>query len=169
MDSKMHRYMQRIERLMGTPSKTGKQVSPLSRSPAPKANTHLDKYLKYELSAKIISSLLAKHHTRDKTFALNAFRSVPIHHKERVFKFVGLEKKEPAREMRVDASISGKIMVAVLKQFMKKRVGGFLEALREGQNERLSARKESEERSVKLMRTSSKPESSNYKPVSEWV
>ena len=60
MDGKMHRYMQRIERLMATPTKAVAKVSPLrpTKSPLKHKPNHLDRYLKYELSIKIINNVI---------------------------------------------------------------------------------------------------------------
>ena len=61
MDQKIHRYMQRIEKIISTPNR---KTSPtkLSRSPLRCRTNQLDKYIKYELSAKIINNIIQKHH-----------------------------------------------------------------------------------------------------------
>lgn len=57
MDQKIHRYMQRIEKIISTPNKHTSPIRP-SRSPLRCRTNQLDKYLKYELSAKIINNII---------------------------------------------------------------------------------------------------------------
>lgn len=62
MDSKMHRYMQRIDKLMhqmkntnASPIRSRPSKSPLHLTPS---TNNLDQYLKYDLTAKIISRVV---------------------------------------------------------------------------------------------------------------
>jgi hypothetical protein len=60
MDVKMHRYMQRIEKIIHTPTKSKNNISPIRPTKTPLKNkpNQLDKYIKYELSAKIINNII---------------------------------------------------------------------------------------------------------------
>lgn len=59
METKMHRYMQRIEKIISTPTKS--PIRP-TKSPLKCRTNQLDQYLRYELSGKIINSVIKRHH-----------------------------------------------------------------------------------------------------------
>lgn len=92
MDSKMHRYMQRIEKLISTPTRTVSPIRP-NKSPFKCRTNQLDQYLKYELSVKIITNFLSKHHEALMYQFFNAVRRSDYRQKERIYKFVAIEKK----------------------------------------------------------------------------
>jgi len=89
MESKIHRYMQRIERIMGTPNKTISPIRP-SKSPLNCKTNQLDLYLKYELSGKIVRSIIQKNHNHYVTLFFNCLRNSEYRQKERIYKFVAI-------------------------------------------------------------------------------
>lgn len=88
MDSKMYRYMQRLERIM-TPTKTKSPHRP-SKSPLTCKTNQLDQYLKYELAAKIINTLTIRNNNRLIAFSFNSLRNCDYQQKERIYKFVSI-------------------------------------------------------------------------------
>jgi hypothetical protein len=91
MDQKFHRYMQRIEKIIGTPNRNVSPIRP-SRSPFRCRANQLDQYLKYELSAKIINGVLQKHKDQLVLIFFNKLRRADNRQRERVYKFVAIEK-----------------------------------------------------------------------------
>ena len=80
MDSKMQRYMQRIERLISTPNRASSPMRP-SKSPLSCRTNNLDRYLKYELSAKMITGVIDHRHQALKVHLFNALRQAhPARH-----------------------------------------------------------------------------------------
>ena len=63
MEGKMHRYMQRIEKIITTPNRHHSPLRP-SHSPLRCRANQLDRYIKFELSARIITKLIDKHHSQ---------------------------------------------------------------------------------------------------------
>jgi len=159
----MHRYMQRIEKLMGTPNRNASPMRP-SRSPLSSRTNQLDKYLKFELSAKIINSVIKKKNSLLITGFFSTIRNCEYRQKERIYKFVAIEKKD--EHLHIDTSISGKIMAAVLKQLVKKRRSWGFSAIKQETNN-VSRIQNSEDgkyiavdndKPFKLMRSLTKPE-----------
>lgn len=92
MDGKMHRYMQRIEKIINTPSKVNNNVSPLrpTKSPLKHRPNHLDRYIKYELSMKIINSIASRHNSQLVMLFFNMLRNTDYRQKEKIYKFVAI-------------------------------------------------------------------------------
>jgi len=114
---------------MGTPT-SNKTASPIrpSKSPHSCRTSQLDKYLKYELSAKIINSFYHKQQTVLVTQFFNALRQTQHKTVERIYRFVAVEKSHTSK-VSVDAIVSGKIMTGILKQLIRKRFGLLVQAL----------------------------------------
>lgn len=74
MDSKMHRYMQRIDKIMGS---NNKSISPLrtAKSSIKVRTNNLDNYLKFELTVKIIGNVIEKNNKLLLTHFFNMIRS----------------------------------------------------------------------------------------------
>jgi len=77
MDVKMHRYMQRIEKIIHTPSKLGPNMSPHrpAKSPLSQKPNRLDRYIKYELSMKMINSIISRTNTHLAMVFFNMIRN----------------------------------------------------------------------------------------------
>lgn len=73
METKMHRYMQRIEKIISTPTKNISPHRP-TKSPLKCRTNQLDQYLKYELSAKIVHTFIKRHHDHLVTLFFNMIR-----------------------------------------------------------------------------------------------
>lgn len=74
MDEKTQRYMQRIDKIMYTPRKSTNPARP-SKSPLTTQPKNLDRYLKYELSSKIVQAVITRNHQRLVNQFLTALRS----------------------------------------------------------------------------------------------
>ena len=85
----MQRYMQRIERLISTPNRATSPIRP-SKSPLSCRTNTLDKYLKYELSAKMISGFIDHRQQTLKAHLFNALRQAHPAHVQRVYRFVAI-------------------------------------------------------------------------------
>ena len=80
--------MQRIEKIISTPTRT---LSPRpAKSPLKCKTNQLDQYLKYELSVKIITNFLHRHHETLTHHFFNALRRADTRKKERIYKFVAI-------------------------------------------------------------------------------
>jgi hypothetical protein len=120
MDAKTYRYMQRIDKIMGSNTKSVSPYRP-SKSPIKMKTNNLDNYLKFELSVKIISSFIDKTNNHLITNFFNALRTCEYRQKERVYKFVAIEKANTSMaEMKVDSNISAKILISIFKQITKR-------------------------------------------------
>ena len=124
MDVKMHRYMQRIEKIIHTPTKAVNNVSPIrpTKTPLKHKPNQLDKYIKYELSAKIINNIVNRNNQQLVMVFFNMLRNTEYRQKEKIYKFVAIERQQ----MRVDLGIAAKLLNAVLKQLVKKRFSEFI-------------------------------------------
>jgi hypothetical protein len=112
-----------------TPTKTKSPHRP-SKSPLTCKTNQLDQYLKYELAAKIINTLIIRNNNCLIAFSFNSLRNCDYQQRERIFKFVSIEKKDGG--MNVDTSIAIKLFVASLNGIFKKQVDMFIDGLREG-------------------------------------
>jgi hypothetical protein len=89
MNEQTQRYMHRIDQIMLTPRKNNKQPRP-SKSPAYYRPSNLDKYIKYELSTKIIQKIINKNHMQLANSFFNAIRSSDFKQKEKIYKFIAI-------------------------------------------------------------------------------
>jgi hypothetical protein len=93
MDEKTQRYLHRIDQIMLTPTKAAPQGRP-SRSPLTGRPQYLDKYIKYELSTKIIQNIITKNHIQLTNSFFNALRHTEFRQRERIYKFIAVEKSQ---------------------------------------------------------------------------
>jgi hypothetical protein len=89
MDEKTQRYMHRIDQIMLTPTKANAQPKP-SRSPLNARQNSLDKYIKYELSTKIIQEIIKKNHMKLANAFFAAIRNTEFRQREKIYKFIGV-------------------------------------------------------------------------------
>lgn len=124
MDAKMHRYMQRIEKIINTPKKAANNASPIrpAKSPLKHKPNQLDRYIKYELSMKVIGNIISRNNTHLVMLFFNMLRNSDYRQKEKIYKFVAIERQD----VRVDLGIAAKLLTAVVKQLAKKRFAHFL-------------------------------------------
>lgn len=115
---------------MLTPKKHNNQFRP-SKSPVNCKPHNLDKYLKYELAATIVQNVVDKNHQLLVTLCFNAIRASDCRRRERIYKFVPVEKSQSLRDMQVDAAISGKILLSALKGMLRRRYVEFVNGLQE--------------------------------------
>lgn len=151
----MHRYMQRIEKIITTPIKNVSPIRP-TKSPLRCRANQLDQYLKYELSAKIIQSVIKRHHDQLVNLFFNMIHRSQPRQKERIFKFVAIEKKD----VKIDLGIAAKILVSVVKQIYKNRYSTFIQNIQilySQEHSSFSKKKEETMKSAVLLRTSSRP------------
>jgi hypothetical protein len=130
MDEKIQRYIQRIDKIMFTPKKGGYQPRP-SKSPVLCKPKNLDQYIKYELSTKIIQNIVNRTNQKLINQFFNAIRSTEFRQKERIYKFIAIEKTNSHRDVHIDATISGKLITAAIKQLIRKRYVDFINSLQE--------------------------------------
>jgi hypothetical protein len=88
MDLRTQRYMQRIEQIMQIPKK-GTPHRP-SKSPISCKPNHLDTYLKYELSSKIIQKILNQNHQKLVQLFFNIIRTTEYRQKEKIYRFIAV-------------------------------------------------------------------------------
>lgn len=113
----------------------------------------------------------------------NAIRSGELRQREKIFKFIAVEKSQ-SKEMRIDATVSGKLLMATLKDIAKRKYTDFVNSLIEftknattaPQKQNTKAGTIGKKRSSKeaagfgvLMRTTTIPERDSYRKVSEWI
>lgn len=115
---------------MLTPKKHNNQYRP-SKSPINCKPHNLDKYLKYELAATIVSNVVDKNHQLLVNLCFNALRASDCRRRERIYKFIPVEKSENLRGMQVDAAISSKILMSALKGMLRRRYMEFINELQE--------------------------------------
>jgi hypothetical protein len=89
MDEKTQRYLHRIDQIMVTPSKAAPQGRP-SKSPLTGCSQHLDKYIKYELSSKIIHNIISKNHLQLTHSFFNSLRNTEFRPREKIYKFIAV-------------------------------------------------------------------------------
>lgn len=179
MDEKTQRYLQRIEKIMLTPKKHNNQFRP-SKSPVNCKPHNLDKYLKYELATTIVQNAVDKNNQLLVNQCFSAIRTSDCRRRERIYKFIPVEKAQTLRDMQVDAAISGKILVSALKGMLRRRYVEFVNALQDTAKaapvkfkgftkaERKTSGRETSGYSM-LLRTTTRPEEADYKLVSEWI
>ena len=129
MDPKTFRYMQRIERIIGTPHRVTSPIRP-SKSPLLCKTNRLDRYLKFELAAKISASIIHKSNKKLTALFFNAIRNCDPQQRERIYKFVPIEKKEDAIIMKVDINIAVRLFRMVMIQLVENRMGKCFEVLK---------------------------------------
>jgi hypothetical protein len=180
MDEKTQRYMQRIDQLISTPTKGAARPG---RSPLRPFSHELDKCIKCERSIKAIEDVISRSNLTLVNSFFNAIRGSELRQREKIFKFIAVEKSQ-RREMRIDATISGKLLVTTLKDIAKRRYTDFVNSLIEftqkaataPQKQNAKAGTIGKKRSSKetggfgvLMRTTTVPERASYRRVSEWI
>lgn len=164
---------------MLTPKKHNNQFRP-SKSPLNCKPHNLDKYLKYELAATIVQNIVDKNNQLLVNQCFNAIRASDCRRRERIYKFVSVEKAQTLRDMQVDAAISGKILLSALKGMLRRRYVEFVNALQDAAKaapvkakgfakaEKRTLGRETSGYSV-LLRTTTRAEEADYKIVSEWI
>lgn len=77
---------------MHTPSKTNNNISPIrpSKTPLKHKPNQLDKYIKYELSAKIINNIVTRNNQHLVMVFFNMLRNSEYRQKEKIYKFVAI-------------------------------------------------------------------------------
>jgi hypothetical protein len=105
---------------MLTPKKSSTQYRP-SKSPINCKTINLDKYIKYELSTKIIQNIIDRNNRSLLNHYFNAIRTVEYRQKERIYKFIAIEKAQNSREFLVESAVSMKILTAALKALVRRK------------------------------------------------
>jgi hypothetical protein len=127
MDPRTQRYMQRIEQIMQMP-KRGTPHRP-SKSPISCKANHLDRYLKYELASKIITKILQQNNERLVQLFFSIIRMTEYRQKEKVYRFIAVEKAIPTKEVWIDAGIVCRILSNTLKGLLRRKYVEFIQAL----------------------------------------